>query len=113
MIRMRRLLRSFAAFLGLVALAAALPVPCPCPEAPASPPNGHECCAPPAGVRASGHGCCDARSVDAEAVTSGAPAVASPSAVVLPAASAVVRLAPVVRSSVVLAPSPPPSILRL
>ena len=110
---MRRLRRSHAAQLALVALAATLPAPCPCPETPAAPPSGHECCAPPAGVRAADHDCCDAHSVDVGLLTPGTPAVPSPSAAVLPATSAIAHPGAGVRRPVVLAPSPPPSILRL
>ena len=58
---MRRTLRTLAAVLAGLALVAALPAPCGCaPERSASKhADEHACCAPPLGVRAADHSCCD------------------------------------------------------
>jgi hypothetical protein len=105
--------RSLAAVLAIGALVAMLPAPCPCPEESTAPARGHECCAPPAGVSASAHGCCDAHAVTSDVLTAGP--------VPLPTLSegAVVRVEPVAglqatpRRSVVSSPSPPPPVLRI
>ncbi len=57
--RMDRL-RTLAAVLAGLALVAVLPAPCACPpETDASRAADHSCCAPPVGVSADDHGCCD------------------------------------------------------
>lgn len=108
-----RALRSFAAVLAGLALAATVPT-CPCAERAVPAPGEHACCAPPTGVSAAGHGCCGgpARS-QTELLTPG------PVSAPVPAALAVLRVEPVVRldspphGSVLSSPSPPPAILRI
>jgi hypothetical protein len=110
---MGRPFRSLAAVVAGLAVLAMLPAPCPCPESAAAPARGHECCAPPTGVSASDHACCAGHAVEVGLVTP-VPVTAP-----LPPALAIVRPGPVARLEAaprperVLAPSPPPSILRL
>jgi hypothetical protein len=113
MVSMGRVLRSLAAVLAAVALVATLPAPCPCPEEAAAPRGAHECCAPPTGVSASDHGCCDEHAEAADILVPGPAAVPLPLdvTVVLPDPLAPLEAAP--RRSVVPALSPPPAILRL
>jgi len=107
-----RTLRSFAAVLAGLALAAMVPT-CPCPEtAPAA--GEHACCTPPTGVSATDHGCCGGPArTPTDLLTPG------PVPVPAPAAVAVLRVEPAVRldlsqcGSVLTSPSPPPAILRI
>ena len=113
---MKRSLRTLAAVLAGLALVAALPVPCGCaPDRSASPHAAeHACCAQPVGVSAVDYGCCDESPELAEALVSpAASSHAAPLAVAtLPvAASSVFRA--FARPAVPLAPSPPPTILRI
>jgi hypothetical protein len=110
---MGRPLRSLAAVVAGLALLAMRPAPCPCPGDASAPARGHECCAPPTGVSASDHACCAGRTVEADVATP------TPVAAPLPLLLGPVRPEPVAclepgpRPYRVLAPSPPPSILRL
>jgi hypothetical protein len=110
---MGRVLRRLAALAAVVALVATLPAPCPCPEEGAAPPKGHECCAPPTGVSADDHGCCDTPAEAADILVP--PAGPAPTLV----EATVHRLETAARVEAspclpaVLAPSPPPAILRL
>ena len=112
---MGRVLRSLAAVVATVALVAMLPVPCGCaPErrAPAQA-AGHECCAPPVGVSAEDGGCCNEAPASAEAVPiSGVVASTLVAVSVLPAALPSGPAEPP-RPSIVPAPSPPPTVLRI
>ena len=113
MVVMGRVLRRLAALSAVVALVSMLPAPCPCPEEGAAPPKAHECCAPPTGVSANEHACCDAQVEAADIlVPSAGPAPTLVEATVL-RLETVARLEALPRLPVVLAPSPPPAILRL
>jgi hypothetical protein len=113
---MRRTLRTLAAVLAGLALVAALPAPCGCaPELSASPHDGgHACCLPPVGVSAADDGCCDEAPGLAEALVYPA---ASAEAAPLAAATLPVAVPSMLRvhahSAVPLAPSPPPTVLRI
>ena len=113
---MARTLRTVAAVLAGLALVAALPVPCDCaPDRSASPHAAeHACCAPPFGVSVADDGCCDESPQLAEAlVAPAASADAAPlAAAALPVAAPSVLRA-FARPAVPLAPSPPPTILRI
>jgi hypothetical protein len=110
---MGRALHRLATVLAGLALVAMLPAPCPCPDEPIAPPSGHECCAPPAGVSASDHGCCEGHDhAEPDVLTPGAaplPSVAEVAVLRVP----VLRLDGASRSTVVLSPPPPPAILRI
>jgi hypothetical protein len=97
------------------ALVAALPVPCDClPERVPPGADGHACCAPPRGVSAADDGCCDASPELAEALPS--PAAPADAASLAPANVPVTArsgLRAPARLAVPLAPSPPPTILRI
>ena len=113
---MGRTLRTLAAVLAVGALVAALPAPCGCaPERSASAHAGdHACCAPPVGVSAADDGCCDEAPDLAEALLSpaaSADAAPRPVATLTVAVCSVLR--PFARPAVPLAPSPPPTILRI
>lgn len=111
---MGRVLRSLAAVVAAVALVAMLPAPCPCPEEAAAPARGHECCAPPAGVRSNDHGCCDEHhDGEADLLTPGSVPVPSLSEVAVVRVEPVARLDTASRGSTVLFPSPPPAVLRI
>jgi hypothetical protein len=114
MVQMGRVLRSSAALVAGLALVAMLPAPCPCPEEAAAPRSGHECCAPPAGVSASDHGCCDTGPGAAEGVTSATGGDAPvPSQAVEPIGS-VRRAGRLVASATTPSASPPiPLVLRI
>ena len=112
---MRRTLRTLAAVLAGLALVAALPAPCGCaPErSTAEHADEHACCAPPLGVRAADDGCCDETPDLAQALPcSAAPAAAPLAAVTLPVAVPSVLRA-LARPAVPVAPSPPPTVLRI
>jgi hypothetical protein len=113
---MARIVRTLAAVLAGLALVAALPAPCGCaPERSASKhADEHACCTPPAGVSAADDGCCDEAPDLTEALLSPAPSAdAAPRAVAtLPVAAYSVPCA-FGRPAVPLAPSPPPTILRI
>jgi hypothetical protein len=113
MVSMGRVFRSLATVLAVVAIAATLPAPCPCPANAAAPRGGHECCAPPIGVSSDDHGCCDEHADAADLLVPGPAAAPLPvdATVVLQDPLAPLEAAP--RRPVVLAPSPPPAILRL
>jgi hypothetical protein len=106
-------LRSLAAVVACLALVAMLPVPCPCPDEKAAPRTGHECCAPPAGVRSSDHGCCDEHAEAADLLVPAPNLAPAPGDVASARPQPVALLAVAPRGSIVLAPSPPPAILRL
>jgi hypothetical protein len=111
---MGRVLQSLAAVVATVALVAMLPAPCPCPEEAAAPRSGHECCAPPAGVRSNDHGCCDGHhDGEANLLTPGSVPVPSLSEVAVVRVERVARLDTASRGSIVLSPSPPPAVLRI
>ena len=113
---MGRTLRTLAAVLAGLALVAALPAPCGCaPESAASKPaDEHACCVPPAGVRAAGESCCGESPDFAEALPSpAAPADAAPLALATSPVAAPTPLRAFTRPSVPLAPSPPPTVLRI
>jgi hypothetical protein len=112
---MGRALRSLAAATAGLALVARLPAPCPCPEKEAAPgPAEHACCAPPAGVSAVAHGCCDGHGRPESDLLRRGPLPAP-----APAGLAVVRAVPLLRldaspqGSVLTSPSPPPAVLRI
>jgi len=113
MLTVGRGLRSFAAVLAGLALAAMVPT-CPCPARAAPAGREHACCAPPTGVSATGHGCCDGQDPTPSELLTPAP-VSAPA----PAGVAVVRAEPAARldaappGSVLSSPSPPPAILRI
>ena len=112
--RMGRAPRSLAAVLAGLALVAMLPVPCPCPEGASAPPSEHACCAPPLGVSASDHGCCDDLDhAEADLLTPGPVPAPAPSAVAEVRVEPVARLAAVPGGSVVPSVSPPPPVLRI
>ena len=111
-----RTLRTLAAVLAGLALVAVLPVPCDClPERAAPGGDGHECCAPPVGVSAADdEGCCDEAPALAEALPSpAAPADAAPLALATLPVTARSVLRAFARPAVPLAPSPPPTVLRI
>ena len=113
---MGRTLRTLAAVLAGLALVAALPAPCGCPtdRSASTHADEHGCCAPPAGVSAADQGCCDESPEPAEALPSpAAPAdAATPALATLPAAvPSAIGAFP--RLRVPLAPSPPPTVLRI
>ena len=113
---MGRTLRTLAAVLAGLALVAALPAPCGCaPERTGSSQgNGDECCAPPAGVSAADQGCCDEAPDLAEALLSpAAPADAAPMALATLHIAAPSALRAFARLAVPLAPSLPPTVLRI
>ena len=113
---MGRTLRTLAAVLAGLAIVAALPAPCGCAPERSAPKHAdeHACCAPPLGVRAADHGCCDETPDLAQALpSSAAPADAAPLALAtLPVAASPV-LPVFARSTIPLAPSPPPTVLRI
>jgi hypothetical protein len=111
---MGRVLRSLAAVLAGLALVAMLPVPCPCPEEASAPSSEHACCAPPTGVSASDHGCCDTRDrAEADLLTPGPASPPSPTEVAVVRVEPVARLEAVPRGSVVPSVTPPPTVLRI
>lgn len=109
------MLRTLAAVLAGVALVAALPAPCGClPERVATGGDGHECCAPPAGVSAAGEGCCDEAPELAEALPSpAASADAAPLALATFSVATPTALRAFVRAPVPPDSPPPPAILRI
>jgi len=108
-----RALRSFAAVLAGLALVAMLPT-CPCPERPVSAPAEHACCAPPVGVSATGHGCCDGQGrTQSDLLMPGHPAPPVPAGVAVARLEPTVRLAAVPHGCVLSSPSSPPAILRI
>ena len=112
---MGRTLRTLAAVLAGLALVASLPAPCDCrPERVAPGGDGHACCAPPVGVSAADDGCCDEAAELAEALVSPAASAdcASRAIPTLPVAVPSVPRA-FARSAAPLAPSPPPTVLRI
>ena len=115
MFGMSRSLRMAAAVLAGLALVAVLPAPCACPpETDASRAADHSCCAPPVGVSADDHGCCDEDASVTEAVPS--PAVAD--AVLGPHAAQTVVPVPATarvpaRSAAPAASPPIPLVLRI
>ena len=115
MVVMRRTLRTLAAVLAGLALVAALPAPCGCaPERSASKhADEHACCAPPLGVRAADAGCCDETPDLAQAL----PCSAAPAAAPLTEVAQPVVVPSVLRAlaqpGVPVAPSPPPTVLRI
>lgn len=116
MLVMGRTLRTLAAVLAGLALVAALPAPCECaPERSASKHSDeHACCAPPLGVRAADHSCCDETPDLAQALPSSAtPADAAPLALATLPVAASLALPAFARTHVPLAPSPPPTVLRI
>jgi hypothetical protein len=113
MVTMGRAFRSLAAILAIGALVAMLPAPCPCPEESTAPPRGHECCAPPAGVSASAHGCCDAQAVASDVLTPGPVPVPTLSELAVFRVEPVARFQEASRRSVLASPSPPPPVLRI
>ena len=112
---MGRTLRTLAAVLAVVALVAALPAPCGCaPQRTASGNPEHTCCVPPTGVSAADQGCCDEAPDLAEALLSpAAPADAAPMALGTLHIAAPCALRAFARLAVPLAPSPPPTVLRI
>ena len=113
---MSRALRTSAAVLAGLALAAALKAPCGCGlERKASRhADDHECCAPPTGLRAAHQSCCDETTRIAEAVPSPpGPAVAVPVAVAVLRFEAPSSLSVLARPAILPAPSPPPAVLRI
>jgi hypothetical protein len=113
---MRRSLRRIAAVLAGLALVAALPAPCGCaPESASSRgADEHACCAPPTGVRAVDHGCCNEAPAAAPAVSAPVvPDAVAPSRTVLlvTATPWVHRLLPHRAATPTL--SPPPTVLRV
>ena len=110
------MLRTLAAVLAGVALVAALPAPCGCATERSASPHAdeHACCAPPAGVSAADDGCCEEAPDLAEALLSPA---ASADAAARAVATLPVALSSVLqalgRPAIPLAPSPPPTILRI
>jgi hypothetical protein len=113
---MGRTIRAIAAVLAGLALVAALPAPCGCaPErSTAEHADEHACCAPPLGVRAADDGCCDQTPDLAQALTSSAaPPAAAPVALATLPVAAPSALRAFTRPAVPLAPSPPPSVLRI
>jgi hypothetical protein len=114
MVTMGRELRSLAAVLAIVALVAMLPAPCPCPEESTAPPRGHECCAPPAGLSASEHGCCvEHEGAEADLLTPGPVAMPLLGEVAVVRTEPVARLEGTPRGSALPWPSPPPPVLRI
>ncbi len=107
--------RSLAAALTALALAATPCAPCPCaPRAVAREAGAHDCCAPPPGVRAADHACCDtvAPASELAAGSTSLDALPEPSAWLGP-----IRLAPrparPSRVAALPATSPPPLVLRI
>ena len=116
MLVMGRTIRAIAAVLAGLALVAALPAPCGCaPERSTSKhAEEHACCAPPLGVRAADHGCCDETPDLAQALPSGAaPATAAPGALATLPVAAPSPPRAFTRPTVALAPSSPPTVLRI
>jgi len=68
----RRRRTTVSALLASLALVATLPAPCGCLLEPVAT-SDHACCAPPAGVRPAGPGCCAAADVAPDAVTAPSP----------------------------------------
>jgi hypothetical protein len=113
MVWMGRMVRGSAAALAGLALMAMPPAPCPCPEETAAPRSGHECCAPPVGVSADDHGCCDDPGA-AEADLQAPGPVPMPSLGEAAVARVeLARFATALRGPAFLAPSPPPLVLRI
>ncbi len=113
MVGMGHVLRSSAAVLAGLALLAMLPAPCPCPEEAAAPRGAHACCAPPVGVSADDHGCCDdPGTAEADLQAPGPVPMPSLSEVAV-ARVELARFATALRGPVSLAPSPPPLVLRI
>jgi hypothetical protein len=113
---MSRLLRTAAAVLAGLALVAALPAPCACPPEPADAGHAgeHACCAPPFGVSAADHGCCDETLGHAQAVPSPAAADAVATSLAVQPSFAVPVPGPAVVRSAASAASPPiPLVLRI
>jgi hypothetical protein len=112
---MRRSLRTLAAVLAGLALVAALPAPCGCaPERLASKhADEHACCAPPTGVRAVDHGCCDETPAAAPAVPSPVGPATVPVMVAAHPVGAPSALLVLARPAVTQAFSPPPTVLRI
>jgi hypothetical protein len=108
-------LRTLAAVLAGLALVAALPAPCGClPERTGPGGEGHECCAPPVGVSAADAGCCDEVPELAEALLSPAAAAdAAPLALATLPVATPTALRSFARPAVPLAPSSPPTVLRI
>ena len=108
-----RALRSFATVAAGLALLAMVPT-CPCPERTAPASHGHACCAPPTGVSATDHGCCDGHDrAHSDLLIPGPLPAAAPAAVAVVRAEPIVRLEAAPHGSVLSSPSPPPSILRI
>jgi len=113
---MGRAIRTLAAVLAGLALVAALPAPCGClPERSASKhADEHACCAPPTGVRATDHDCCDQAPVTVDAVPSpgGSDAMAPVATALLVVATPSVHRV-LVRAAVSPGYSPPLTVLRI
>jgi hypothetical protein len=74
----------------------------------------HACCAPPAGISANDHGCCDAHDrASADFLTPASVPAAAPAGVAVARLDAVVRLVAAPRGFAVPSPFPPPAILRI
>ena len=113
---MGRTLRTLAAVLAGLALVAALPAPCGCAtqRMASGHANEHTCCVPPTGVSAADQGCCNEAPDLAEALLSpAAPADAAPLALGTLHIAAPSALRAFARLAVPLAPSPPPTVLRI
>jgi hypothetical protein len=112
---MTRAIRTLAAVLAGLALAAALPAPCGCAPGRTGPApiTGHECCAPPAGVRAADEGCCDETPVLADALPSPAGPVGPPIVIAVIRVEAPSTLRVLVRPSTLLTSSPPSTVRRI
>jgi hypothetical protein len=108
------MVRSSAAALAGLALVAMLPAPCLCPEETAAPRSGHECCAPPVGVSANDHGCCDSHgAAEADLQAPGPVPMPSPGEVAVASVEPVTRPDKAPRDPLTLSPSPPPHVLRI
>jgi hypothetical protein len=106
-------LRSFAAILAGLALVAMVPT-CPCSGKAVAAGGEHACCAPPTGVRAADHGCCDSHGrTESDLLTAGSLPAPAPAGVAVVRAEPVVRLGAHPHASVLSSPSPPPAILRI
>jgi hypothetical protein len=112
---MGRRTRTLAAVLAGLALVAALPAPCGCaPERSASKhADEHACCAPPTGVRAVDHGCCDETPAAAPAVPSPVGTATVPVMVAAHPVGAPSALLMLARPPVTPAFSLPPTVLRI
>ena len=109
--------RSLAALLVVLALVAGLPAICACAPAATSAAGAaeHDCCMPPAGVRAvTDHDCCGGTAAAVDAIPPVAPAVAAAHAPVQPLLPDVVSATlPAFVRPALAAASPPPRVLRI